>query len=270
MAKLSFQERKVIEDFLGMGGGYVLDFSDRTIRDFIGDCLSIDFDNAKYQLDGTSKAKRLRAFMAVEDDHTVGVLFRHLHDYKLAEWTRRGIELNRVDAEQFLKIAHRLLEGKVIPEIEAIQANNDDRDFHQLAKLIRESINQNEPESALDRLHVFLIKFLKELCASHSVEVEKDEVVNALYGKYVKTIKAKGLIDSVMAEKILNFSFQVIQAFNDVRNNKSFAHDNPILNYDESVLIFSNITATVKFLQAMEAKHKNTAIAEAKPDWGLF
>ena len=115
-----------------------------------------------------------------------------------------------------------------------------------------------------------LIKFLKELCDSHGVSYSKEETVNALYGKYIKAIKVRNFLESDMAEKIIQFSFQVIQAFNDIRNNKSFAHDNPILNYDESILIFANVTSTVKFIQSLEMKHKNASIIEAKPDWNTF
>lgn len=57
-----------------------------------------------------------------------------------------------------------------------------------------------------------------------------------------------------MAEKILRFSINIIDAFNDVRNNKSFAHDNPILNYHESILIFNNISNTIKFIETIETK----------------
>jgi hypothetical protein len=108
------------------------------------------------------------------------------------------------------------------------------------------------------------------LCTSHGVEFEKEELVNSLYGKYVKAIREKGFITSEMTNKIIQFSFQVIQAFNDIRNNKSFAHDNPVLNYDESVLIFSNVTSTVKFIKALETKNTNNAISDAKTDWGQF
>lgn len=172
--------------------------------------------------------------------------------------------------EAFLNLTDRLLADQPVENIDAIKANNDYKDFHQLARLIRESIEKNKPEAALDRLHTFLIKFLKELCASHSVAVRKEETVNAIFGKYIKSIRGKGLISSDMAEKIILFSYNVIDAFNDIRNNRSFAHDNPILSYDESVLIFSNLTATVKFLQAVETKHKNPSVAEASPNWGDF
>ena len=270
MAKLSFNETKTTEQFLEMGGGYVLSFSDRTIADFVGDAVNLDINEEKYKTQGTSKANRLRQFIKLESDYTVGKLFKNLYDFNLSDYARRELEINVRLFEEFHKISERLLSESIVPHIDAIQANNEDKDFHQLAKLIKESIEKNEPEAALDRLHVFAIKFLKQLCDSHSVTYSKEETVNALYGKYIKAIKAKNIIESEMADKIIQYSFQVIQAFNDIRNNKSFAHDNPVLNYDESVLIFTNITATIKFLQLLEAKHKNTTILEAKPDWGVF
>lgn len=270
MAEISFIEKRAIETFLGMGSGYVLDFSDRTFNDFVGSVTGIDVSTENYKEGGTSKANRLRTFIKLEPDIVVGILFKELYEYKINEDRRQGRETHVAEAEAFDKLAKRLLEGRVVENIDAIQANNDDKDFHQLAKLIKESIGKNQPEAALDRLHTFMIKFLKELCKSHGVTIDKDETVNALFGKYIKAVKAKGWIASPMAEKIVQFSFQVIDAFNDIRNNKSFAHDNPVLNYDESVLIFSNVSATVKFLQSLETKNKNAAVAEAKPDWGQF
>lgn len=36
MAELSYTEQTIVEEMLEMSGGYVLDFSDRTFRDFVG------------------------------------------------------------------------------------------------------------------------------------------------------------------------------------------------------------------------------------------
>jgi len=267
MAKLSFPESQLVESFLEMESGYVLEFSDRTFRECIAKTVGLDISDSKYSENGSSKAKRLRKFIDLEPDNIVGKLFKQFLEIKHEDDKRLHREPSVSEADSFRKLAERLSEGKVIEHIDAIQASNSDKDFHQLAKLIQESIEQNEPEAALDRLHVFLIKFLKELCNSHGVNYLKEETVNALYGKYFKAINTKGHIESEMAKRILQFSFQVIEAFNDIRNNKSFAHDNPVLNYDESVLIFRNITATVKFIQAIELRHKNEKAKDADTSW---
>ncbi|WP_142685956.1 abortive infection family protein [Chitinophaga polysaccharea] len=270
MANLTFLETQTVEDFLDMGGGYVLNFSDRTFQQFIGSTIGLNIDDPKYRAYGSSKAKRLRGFINEESEYTIGKLFKALYEYKLHQNQLYSGLSNPALELAFHKVTERLLSEKVIQDIDAIQAINDDKDFHQLARLIRESIEKNEPEAALDRLHTFLVKFLKELCSSHEIIFNKEETVNALFGKYIKAIKAKDFLSSSMSEKIIQFSFQIMDAFNDIRNNKSFAHDNPVLNYDESILIFSNITATVKFIQTLETKNKNSTVADAIPDWGQF
>lgn len=108
----------------------------------------------------------------------------------------------------YTKIFNPLIDGaNIVEHIDAIQATNEDKDFHSLAKLIRESIEKNEPEAALDRLHTYTTKFLKELCDLHKIKYTKDETVNALLGKYIKAIREKGFLESTMAEKIVQFSF---------------------------------------------------------------
>lgn len=154
--------------------------------------------------------------------------------------------------KECVKIAERLKQESIVEHIDAIQPNADDRDFKMLAKSIRESIEKNESEAALDRLHTFTFRYLRELCDKHQISYEKSDSLNAVFGKYIKFLIENKRIESTMAEKILRYSINVIEAFNDIRNNKSFAHDNPILNYHESVLIFNNVSNTIKFIETIE------------------
>ena len=62
-----------------------------------------------------------------------------------------------------------------------------------------------------------------------------------------------------MTDRILRTSISVLEAFNDVRNNKSLAHDNPILNYEESLLIFNHVAASIRFIKKLEASIKTKA-----------
>lgn len=65
------RDRPTIESVLQMETGYVLDFSDRTFSEFFVH-LRLNIDDEKYQVEGTSKAKRLRAFLRHEDRAAVG------------------------------------------------------------------------------------------------------------------------------------------------------------------------------------------------------
>jgi hypothetical protein len=76
----------------------------------------------------------------------------------------------------------------------------------------------------------------------------------------MRDLEPGGHLESVMAERILKSSISVLESFNDVRNNKSLAHDNPILNYEESLLIFNHVAASVRFIKALELKIKAQAL----------
>ncbi len=270
MADISFGDRRIIETFLEMGGGYVLDFSDRTFQAFIFDVTGLDITKEQYYEGGTSKANRLRTFMRLESNYIVGILLAEAYKLKLSICGEKGRPVNEALANDFYKITERLKGNNVVESLDAIKASNDDKDFKMLARIIKESIEKNEPEAALDRLHTFLFKFVRELCNSHGIVYEKEESLNAIFGKYVKYLIANKMLESDMSEKILRYSIQVIQSFNDIRNNKSLAHDNPVLNYEESILIFNNVSSIVKFIQSVEEKHKNKVITDAKPEWDDF
>lgn len=72
MSDLSGSERRKLEKLLGMGGGYVLNFSDRTFGDFF-DEYRVEIDAERYKARGTSKANRMRTFWDVDGNHVVGV-----------------------------------------------------------------------------------------------------------------------------------------------------------------------------------------------------
>jgi hypothetical protein len=78
-------------------------------------------------------------------------------------------------------------------------------------------------------------------------------------GAYVKRLKEEGLLTSQMAEHILKGSITIFGQFDHVRNNHSLAHDNPVLSYNEALLIASNVSSTVRFIKAMEDQWKTDA-----------
>lgn len=123
-----------------------------------------------------------------------------------------------------------------------------------LAEAIRDSIEKGQPEQALDRLHTFVIKYVRELCTRRGIPFDKDTPLHSLFGLYLKFLQKRDLIESEMSERSLKSSISTLDAFNAVRNNQSFAHDNPLLNYNESVLIFNEISNTLRFVERIEHK----------------
>lgn len=64
-------DRDVIDSVLQMGGGYVLDFSDRTFADFFRD-FGVAIDDAQFHADGPSKARRMRIFLRTASGSLIG------------------------------------------------------------------------------------------------------------------------------------------------------------------------------------------------------
>src|SRR5437016_2765871 len=110
MSALTFTEKRSLEEFLGMGGGYVLDFSDRTLGEFVSDTVSADIHSECYASNGTSKANKLRTFWKMEPDYRVGKLLQAFLDYDAFRATPQKEEraLHRTKCQE---IAARLVAG---------------------------------------------------------------------------------------------------------------------------------------------------------------
>ena len=90
MSNIRTIDMMFIDDLFEMGGGYVLNFSDRTFAEFFAEELNIDIDNPIYARNGTSKAKRLRCFLQTVDKPTVVRTLNALWDYREALRQRSG------------------------------------------------------------------------------------------------------------------------------------------------------------------------------------
>jgi len=265
MSDLSGSERRKLEKLLGMGSGYVLNFSDRTFGEFF-DEYRVEIDAERYRMRGTSKANRMRAFWELDSNYAVGRVIGGLIDYAAEEQCFGDSNPNLID--DCRKAAQRLLSDQPVAEFEALTATGDERDFEVLAEHVREAIEKNQPEGALDRLHTFVMKFVRNACQEHGVEVIRDKPLHSLFGEYVRTLRDGNHLESAMTERILKSSISVLEAFNDVRNNKSLAHDNPILNYEESLLIFNHVAASIRFIRSLETKIKaKTAVTKDLSIW---
>jgi hypothetical protein len=256
MADLTAIERRKLERLLRMGSGYVLGFSNSTFDQFVFETVGRIIYEDKYAFEGTSKANRLRAFWKLESGPMVGRLLQALIEVA-AEDLRPGDLLSQDEAALFADcraIAARLLQGGPVIEVDALQAPTDDRDFEIVARAAREAIERNELIQGLDRLHTFVVKFVRALCEKRGIAAGRDKALPAIFGEYVRKLREAGEIETVMTERILKSSISVLEAFNDVRNNRSLAHDNPLLNYDEALLIINHVTGAVRFVRGLEAR----------------
>jgi hypothetical protein len=85
VSDLTTLEKRKLERILKMEGGYVLDFSNPTFREFVNETTGRDIYHDRYSTIGESKAKRLRAFWSLESNDTVSKLLVEMFQYGLEE-----------------------------------------------------------------------------------------------------------------------------------------------------------------------------------------
>lgn len=111
MADLTNKEKFLFEKLFGMSTGYVLNFSNNSMREFVYTSVGIDIQSEEYNYHSGSKANRLRAFWNQEPNTIVAKLLLDLLEY----WQEKGeSSFNEITTEErtlyeeCLNIANRL------------------------------------------------------------------------------------------------------------------------------------------------------------------
>lgn len=261
MSDLTAAEKRKLERAFGMESGYVINFSNRSFEEFLLDSVGIEIYDEQYNYGSGSKANRMRALWDIEPNHIVGKVLEDILD-QWEKWSQKTYNPSTSEYEvprfpqDCVKIVERLKAHSSVAEIETLKPNADDRDFEALARSVKEYIKRDEPETGLDRLHTFVVKYVRNLCEKHKISAERFKPLHSAFGEYLKHLRACGVIETDMAERILKSNISVLEAFNKVRNEHSQAHDNPIVSYHEALLIFNNVVAMIGYLDSVEKKVK--------------
>ncbi|MDD3998985.1 MAG: TIGR02391 family protein [Candidatus Shapirobacteria bacterium] len=81
MAQLTTIEKQILEKLFQMNGGYVLNFTDRTMGEFFRDDVGLDIYDQKYNYESGSKANRMRGLWLKEEEKVVGNSILKLVEY---------------------------------------------------------------------------------------------------------------------------------------------------------------------------------------------
>jgi len=163
--------------------------------------------------------------------------------------------LQQVQKAKYLRLVHQTLQrvqGKT-EGIEVLRPNDKDETFDVLAQQVRGFIESGTPALGLDRLHTFMVRYVRNLYKNHFGKTPDEKAtLNSLLGQVANDLRSQGLIKSGMASEILRGATRVLEEFNHVRNKQTLAHDNNDLITDaEAYFIYQNVAASVRYLQAL-------------------
>jgi hypothetical protein len=252
VTELKFSEMRILDDALDMHGGYVLNFSDRTMREFFDDEFGIDIYQEKYRFNGSSKAKHLRAFVKVEDNYTVGRVLRKLWEHR--ETIPVLMQAENVDSikKRFFDLLIKIEDGAAAPRTDVIERFVQDETLEEIIAAIGRDLDAQKPVAALDRLHTYCMKRFGHLLDKHGIAWDRAEPLHGRVGKYVKAIEAKYPLTDI-SRQIIKGGIAVFDKFNYVRNNRSLAHDNDLISNAEAHFIFDSIGSILRFIKRIEA-----------------
>lgn len=258
MVALKRSDMRIVDDAFDMHSGYVLDFSDRTMAEFFEDEFGIDIYQDKYRFNGSSKAKHLRAFIQTEDEYTVAKVARTLwqHRENLPRYQNPSPETDALKT-RFFDLVSRIEGGGAVPRTDALDRFKRDETLEELIAAIERDIGANKPAAALDRLHTYCMKKFAHLLDERGIAWDRGDPLQSRVGKYVKALEAERDIREI-TRRIIKSAISVFDQFNDIRNNRSFAHDNDLIDQAEARFIFDAISAFLRFVKTIETSRFGT------------
>ncbi|HZM02236.1 MAG TPA: abortive infection family protein [Candidatus Saccharimonadales bacterium] len=204
MSSLTIADKHSLEKFLGMGGGYVLNFSDRTFGEFMFESANIDIHAEPYTSGGTSKANKLRTYWKLETDYNLGKLILSLLDYSTAHGLNAAGDGPTV-VERCRQIASRLLAGA--PTLESLKTHAKNLDAGHLSAQIRrmESSVDADPDLAIGTAKELIETVCKTILAERGKPVLGTPHIPTLTKETFKELKLvpDGVPDSARGYEVI-------------------------------------------------------------------
>lgn len=212
MSNLNSIERKKLENLFKMSTGYVLDFSNRKLQEFIFEYTNIDINEDKYIGKSPSKANRLRTFWELEPDYTVGKLILAF----LEDWKVNNNPKNNFLFDECLKIGQRLIGDETEKSDNKIETCFDDiqKNIIELIKQARFTIWIAMAWFTDEKIFSYLVKKQKEGINIQLIinddDINRQSTLN--YEKYFEVYKIKniGNYQNIMHNKFCVIDLKIV------------------------------------------------------------
>lgn len=253
MGKLEAKEKAKIEKFLNMESGYVGDFSNSTFASLFLESVGIDvYDEHSTYYAHSSKAKKMRHFWNKEDDSVIGKLLSDMCDaIEIHNIKQTYTNVNMYLFNDVKAIAERLKGADVSIDLPKMQ----DETLSTLMEHIQEQLARKAPELALDRLHTFATKMIREIAVKNGIQCVNPNgdhlPLHSVAGMLNKYYQASMQI-SEFSKNAIKMNLSLFSSYNDIRNKQSYAHDNVIMDKNEAEFVVRTVSAILTFIDKIE------------------
>lgn len=184
------------------------------------------------------------------------MILAHMWDLDIGarELNRTHWAVKNVDLQNILAL---IAASSPPSPVDAIDKFKADETLDELIAAIRRDINADKHATSLDRLHTYCMKKFTHLLEKRGLTCHREEPLHSRVGKYVKSMEEKYLLHEI-STRIMKSSISVFDKFNDVRNNVSLAHDNPLIQKAEARFIFDSVSNMLRFIKTVEESNFGT------------
>ncbi len=250
MSKLTKQEVfKLVNDYIGVDDGYLIDFSYSSHKEFYPYYCGLDIDPSQLK-DMTTRYRFIYVLEQASVSDQAKILRGTLekcppssHPQNPRRTLERATEIKRWI---------RRSESAVVPGdfSQSISSDVVERAIRDAEVLIRE----NGATSGIDRIHTTLHGYLITVCNQADIVHNNQARITTLFSllrQYHPSLQPSGPRSNDVTT-ILRALASIIDVLNPVRNRASVAHPNPVLLAEEEAWLVINSTRT--FLQYLSQK----------------
>jgi hypothetical protein len=259
--RLSSKQREIFDRIFHSGGGYVLDFSDRTMGEWFQETCGLDIFQERFQTEGRSKGKTLRGLVAVAEPRLVAQVLRALWGYRcsLPSFIENDAEEETRLSSWLEQFASELEASSAMPLEEAIRDFSGDATLAKLRASIASDLIAEKPDVALDRVHTYCVKRFRHLLSARGQQFDSNTPLDALFGAYGRLLKEAGGV-SEFALPTLRVQHKLFEGLNHARNKRSLAHDNELLDISEAQFVIDCVLVSLAFIERIESAREKAVM----------
>lgn len=239
---------KIVNDYIGVSGGYLGDFSYRTHREFYPYYCDLDIDPDK-----RSGTTRQRFLSILENSNAFtqakilrGVLRKYPVDYFPEEVRDRKKKIS----EEIQAMISRLESASPVATPTLTTTSKVvERAIRDAETLIKES----GATSGVDRIHTTLHGYLRAICDKEGITVPENASITELFKRLRNehsALKVDGPKQAYI-DRIFRAISNVFDTLNPLRNKASVAHPNEeLLEEDEAMFVINSARTILHYLNS--------------------
>lgn len=236
---------KLVNEYIGVHGGYLGDFSYRTHREFYPQFCGVEANPDEFE--GTTRERFIKILESSDTETQARIFEGVLRKYPVGSEPQRTQQLQ----DHFCALVGGLRRGTAVPI----------PDLRTASEVLRLALNdaetlirQGSAVSAVDRIHTVLHGYLMVVCRESAIDYEANASLTRLFRSLRQEHPALAQAGAGSDEvgRVLQGCATIMDALNPLRNRLSVAHPNEQLLQDEEAMLVVNITRTL--LHYLDAK----------------